>query len=149
MQSATRGARVTLDEAAPCEDAGVALALTSLFALLCVISAALQYNDPDPLRWIALYLAAGAAAVVVAWQPRAWAAPLVVAVIAAVWAGLLWAGVVDTVETSDLWKKMSEKGGKVEEMREAGGLSLVVIGGGLAAWRARRVLSAGPRRSAR
>ena len=126
----------------------MALALTSLFALLCAISAALQYNDPDPVRWIVLYLAAGAAAVVAWRQPRAWAAPLVVAVVALVWAGLLWAGVAGTVETSDLWKKMSEKGGKVEEMREAGGLSLVVIGGGLAAWRARRV-SAGLRRSAR
>ena len=126
----------------------MALALTSLFALLCAISAALQYNDPDPVRWIVLYLAAGAAAVVAWRQPRAWAAPLVVAVVALVWAVLLWAGVAGTVETSDLWKKMSEKGGKVEEMREAGGLSLVVIGGALAAWRARRV-NAGLRRSAR
>ena len=117
----------------------MALALTSLFALLCAISAALQYNDPDPVRWIVLYLAAGAAAVVAWRQPRAWAAPLVVAVVALVWAGLLWAGVAGTVETSDLWKKMSEKGGKVEEMREAGGLSLVVIGSALAAWRARRI----------
>lgn len=126
----------------------MALALTSLFALLCAISAALQYNDPDPVRWIVLYLAAGAAAVVAWVQPRAWSAPLVVAVVALVWAGLLWAGVAGTVETSDLWKRMSEKGGKVEEMREAGGLSLVVIGGALAAWRARRV-NAGLRRSAR
>lgn len=126
----------------------MALALTSLFALLCAISAALQYNDPDPVRWIVLYLAAGAAAVVAWVQPRAWSAPLVVAVVALGWAVLLWAGVAGTVETSDLWKRMSEKGGKVEEMREAGGLSLVVIGGALAAWRARRV-SAGLRRSAR
>lgn len=126
----------------------MALALTSLFALLCAISAALQYNDPDPVRWIVLYLAAGAAAVVAWVQPRAWSAPLVVAVVALGWAVLLWAGVAGTVETSDLWKRMSEKGGKVEEMREAGGLSLVVIGGALAAWRARRV-NAGLRRSAR
>lgn len=117
----------------------MAFALTSLFALLCAVSAALQYNDPDPVRWIVLYLAAGVAAVVAWWRPHAWWAPLAIALIALAWAALLWAGVIDTVETSDLWKKMSEKGGKVEEMREAGGLSLVVIGSALAAWRARRI----------
>lgn len=125
----------------------MALVSTSLFALLCAISAALQYNDPDPVRWIVLYLAAGVAAVIAWARPAAWIAPLLVAVVAIAWAALLWAGVVGTVETSDLWKKMSEKGGKVEEMREAGGLSLVVIGCALAAWAARRrAVSGAPRR---
>ena len=116
----------------------LAATLTAVFALLCATSAALQYNDPDPLRWAATYLAAGAAAVTALARPRAWWLPAVVAAGAAAWALALWTGVAGTVETSDLWRKMSEKGGKVEEMREAGGLSLVVLGCALAAWRARR-----------
>jgi hypothetical protein len=85
----------------------------------------LQYNDPDPLPWMALY---GSAAVVSAAVPhwrRGWVAAAVVAAVAAVWAASLWAGVAGVVDASDLWRKMSEKGGRVEEMREAGGLSIV------------------------
>jgi Transmembrane family 220, helix len=33
------------------------------FALLFLVAAALQWNDPDPWRWIVLYAAAGVAAV--------------------------------------------------------------------------------------
>lgn len=33
------------------------------FALLCIISAYLQLNDPDPLLWICMYLSAALAAV--------------------------------------------------------------------------------------
>ena len=61
-----------------------------------------------------------------------------VGLVAGVWAAIVWAGVLGRVEATDLWRKMSEKGGKVEEMREAGGLSLVFLGCGLAALRARR-----------
>ena len=118
--------------------AAAASTLTAVFAVLCVTSAALQYNDPDPIRWAAMYLAAGATAVAALARPGLWWTALVVAVGAAAWAALLWTGVVPSVEVSDLWRKMSEKGGKVEEMREAGGLSLVFLGCGLAALRARR-----------
>jgi hypothetical protein len=118
--------------------AATASSLTAVFAVLCVISAGLQYNDPDPIRWAALYLAAGATAVVALVRPRLWWTALAVALGAAAWAALLWSGVVTHVEPSDLWRKMSEKGGKVEELREAGGLSIVFVGCGLAALRARR-----------
>lgn len=115
--------------------AATASTLTAVFVVLCATSAALQYNDPDPLRWVALYLAAGAAALATLVRPRLWWLSLAVAAIAVTWAVLLWAGVARYVEVSDLWRKMSEKGGKVEEMREAGGLSLVVVGAALSAWR--------------
>ena len=90
------------------------------------------------IRWAALYLAAGGTAVAALARPRLWWTALTVALGAAAWAVILWTGVVPAVELSDLWRKMSEKGGKVEEMREAGGLSLVFLGCGLAALRARR-----------
>ena len=69
----------------------------------------------------------GATAVVSAAVPywrRAWLLALALGVAATAWALVLWSGVVGAVEPSDLWRKMSEKGGKVEEMREAGGLTI-------------------------
>ena len=63
-------------------------------ALLFVYAAALQYNDPDPLRWVALYLS-GAALATWRWRsqpPRfaAWG----LAAIAAGWGALLVPGIV-------------------------------------------------------
>jgi hypothetical protein len=86
--------------------------------------AALQYNDPDPVRWIAIY---GAAVVISAALPRSRAAAvpgLVVGLAAAAWAAYLAYGVWRVIGVSDLWLKMSEKGGAVEEGREAGGLAI-------------------------
>ena len=115
-----------------------AVALTSLFALLSAVSAALQYNDPDPWRWVAIYLGSGAAAVIALVQPRRWPIAALVALIAAGWAALLWSGVAGDVEATDLWRKMSEKGGRVEEMREAGGLTIAAFGCAWAALAAHR-----------
>lgn len=116
--------------------------LTILFAALCAVSAALQYNDPDPVRWIAIYLAAGAAAVAVLVRPRAWPAAIAVALVAAAWGIALWWGVAGVVDASDLWRKMSEKGGKVEELREAGGLTIAAVGAAWSALAAQRRVSA-------
>jgi tRNA(Ile2) C34 agmatinyltransferase TiaS len=84
----------------------------------------LQSNDPDPVRWMAMYGATAVTSAAVPYWRRAWLVAVAVALVAAVWAALLWSGVVGVVETSDLWRKMSEKGGRVEEMREAGGLTI-------------------------
>jgi len=105
---------------------GWLIALNVLFALLFLVSAGLQYNDPDPLRWVALYGGAAVVTVLALHTRRGWIGTLAVGAIAALWAAWLWQGLVGYVELSDLWLKMSEKGGKVEEMREAGGLSIVV-----------------------
>jgi hypothetical protein len=118
------------------------VALNLLFAALFVVSAGLQHNDPDPLRWVALYGAAAGATVVALHVRGAWAAAALLGLVAAAWAAFLWYGVNGHVEASDAWRKMSEKGGKVEELREAGGLTIV------AAWLAVSTL-AGRRRSRR
>jgi Transmembrane family 220, helix len=96
-----------------------------LMAVLCAVAVALQYNDPDPIRWMAIY---GAAAVASAALPSArWAHTLafVTLVAAALWAGLLVPQIWGKVAFTDLWRKMSEKGGAVEVEREFGGLVIV------------------------
>ena len=99
--------------------------LAYVMAALFAVCVALQYNDPDPIRWMAIY---GAAMVISALLPgrRAVALPgTIAALAAAAWSAYLAAGVWDQIALSDLWLKMSEKGGAVEEGREAGGLAIV------------------------
>jgi hypothetical protein len=123
-----------------CDDAAVsklAVALTGLFAAVCLLSAALQYNDPDPVRWIALYLASGVAAVLALVRPGSWPLAAWVAAIGAAWAIALWVDVAGEVAATDIFRKMVEKGGKVEVMREAGGLTIAFAGSAIAALAAR------------
>ena len=101
-----------------------------VFAALFAVCVALQYNDPDPIRWMAIY---GAALVASAALPlvRAarWSRPLayLTAAIAAVWGTVLLVRVWGVISPSDLVEKMSEKGGAVEEGRECGGLLIVAV----------------------
>jgi len=95
-----------------------------VMAALLAVCVALQYNDPDPIRWMAMY---GAAMVVSALLPSK--KPLVpvgyvVAAVALVWSAYLLYGVWGRMEVADLVEKMSEKGGAVEEGRESGGLAI-------------------------
>jgi hypothetical protein len=105
---------------------GWLVALNVVFAALFVWSAALQYNDPDPALWIAVYAGAAVATIAALHVRGAWIAAASVGLVAAAWAGWLWYSVAGQVEATDVWRKMAEKGGKVEEMREAGGLTIVV-----------------------
>jgi hypothetical protein len=98
-----------------------------IFAILFLISAGLQLNDPDPLRWIALYTIA---AVLSAGLPfrfeLRWPA-IIVGAIAASWCGYLLSHVVGLVGFADLFRKFHETGGVLEEAHEAGGTALVSL----------------------
>jgi hypothetical protein len=108
-------------------------------AVLFSLCVGLQENDPDPIRWMALY---GAAALTCAVLPARRVAALPAALIglfAAAWGAYLAHQVIDVLSFSDLFMKMDEKGGAVEVGREAGGLVIVatmLLGG--AAFRAMR-----------
>lgn len=97
-----------------------------LMAALFGVSAVLQYNDPDPLPWIAIYGAAAVACVLWGLRRATWPVAAPVALISAVWAALLLPGVLGHIDLSDLFLRMSEKGGRVEVGRETGGLTIVL-----------------------
>ena len=105
------------------------VALCWTLAVLFALSVGLQVNDPDPIRWMAIY---GAAAVAVAALPAAnkvWCIlGTVVGIVAAAWGAYLGSQVATKIGFSDLFLKMSEKGGAVEVGREAGGLVIVAAG---------------------
>ena len=94
-----------------------------LGALLFLGAAALQANDPDPLRWIVLYLTSAAVCALAPYRPVPVALPQGLGAIALVWAATL----IPAVLREAAWA-----GTEVE--REAGGLLLVALSAGAWVW---------------
>jgi hypothetical protein len=97
-------------------------------AMLFAFAALLQYNDPDPFRWVAVYGAACAVSLAVAARGavhRVW--PLAVGAIALTWGLVLLArasGVDVFTSMFDAWEMRSVP---IEEAREASGLLIVAV----------------------
>ena len=87
----------------------------------------LQVNDPDPIRWMLIYGAAAIATAVLPGRVIGGALAGFIGAIAIVWGLYLVHQVWGEIAFSDLWEKMSEKGGAVEVGREAGGLVIVGV----------------------
>ncbi len=100
--------------------------LNVLALLLYVFSTAVQYNDPDPLVWMAVY---GLAAVAcgVAWKrPLHWELPALLVVVALPWGSLLLAGAVGKANAQETFGVFSMGANPAaEEIREGLGLYLV------------------------
>ena len=97
------------------------------FALLCFVSVALQYNDPDPLAWMLIYAAAGGAAALPLGGRWSRVASSLVLSVALTWALFLLpegAG----IGIAEMTESMEAHGGRVEIAREAWGLLLIVTG---------------------
>jgi hypothetical protein len=96
-----------------------------LFAALFGLGAAVQYNDPDPLRWMAIYLAAAVICGLAAAGRIRWPAPAVVALVALAWAATLAPGVIGAVQPEELVSAWEMKDARVEEGREMYGLLII------------------------
>ena len=95
-------------------------------ALLFAFAAALQFNDPDPIQWIAIYTAACALSLVMFVRRRLMLAmPLAVLAIAIVWAALIAFGGPGASEYGHMFDAWEMKSPSVEEAREASGLLIV------------------------
>ena len=94
-------------------------------AVLFAFAAAVKYNDPDPLRWMAMYglgmLACGLA--LTGRLPRL--LPALVGLGALVSAGTLAPGVVGRVSVGELFQSYGMLSTAVEEGLEMGGLLIV------------------------
>ena len=104
---------------------------------LFVFAAAVQYNDPDPFAWAALYLAAAGVSFAALWLPDAWNMPATVAVVATVWAATL-APAATRASFPDLFQSWEMMSSEMEEGREFVGLLLVAAWTGYLAHRGRR-----------
>jgi hypothetical protein len=101
-----------------------------LMAVLFAIAVAVQYNDPDPLRWMAIYGLAGLGCLLALAGRLPRLLPVLVGLAALAWAATLAPGVVGQVSIGELFESYAMKSAPVEEAREMGGLLIV------AAWMA-------------
>lgn len=108
---------------------------SAAMAALFLYSAAVQLDDPDPLRWAAIYLLGAAVSAAAAAGRLPWAAGAGVASIAALWCLVL---VFRTLRGSFFDDSGREMLGIVEEGRELMGLGLIAAWCGAMAFAARR-----------
>jgi hypothetical protein len=98
---------------------------SAVIAALCVWSAYLQLNDPDPLRWVLMYLAGAAVAVVAALgKAIPWLA-FVVSFVALAWASAILPEVWNRWRPDDLMATMVPARPEIEYGRELFGLLIV------------------------
>ena len=99
----------------------------ALMLLAFLFSVTVQYNDPDPVRWMAIY---GAAAVVcgleLARRTRG-SLPAAVALVALGWAATIAPRVLGKVRFGDMFAEFEMHNVGVEESREMYGLVLVAL----------------------
>ena len=102
-------------------------AIEFVFALLFLFGALFQYNDPDPLRWMAIYLAASVSCFLAGFNNIGWQFPAAVAAIALVWA-LIWARqAFPNVRVGEMFESWEMKNVRVEEGREMYGLLIIFV----------------------
>ena len=82
------------------------IALNVLFLAMFLFSVAVQFNDPDPVRWVAIYGFAAIACIGELTRNERWSLP---------------AGI------GDLFAEFEMKNEMIEEAREAGGLLIVAL----------------------
>jgi hypothetical protein len=98
------------------------LGMAALFALAALV----QLNDPDPVRWVAIYVAACGLSMMAAGRPSVLrAATAAVGAIALAWAGLIMFHGPGASSYGHMFDEWEMKSVAVEEAREASGLLIV------------------------
>lgn len=103
--------------------------LSGVMTLLFALAVAVQYNDPDPLGWMAIYGAALVVSALAAWRPgfAPWACPAAVGAIALVWAATIAPRALGKVPLGQMFSRWEMKNVAVEENREMFGLLIVAV----------------------
>jgi hypothetical protein len=101
-----------------------------VFGLLFLLGAVVQYNDPDPLLWVAIYLAASLASFGRAMGRLPRAVPAVVGLMALGWAATLAPQVLGRGEFTSMFGAWEMANTDIEMSREFWGLIMI------AAWMA-------------
>ena len=96
-------------------------------ALLFLFGAVVQYNDPDPLRWMLIYLAAAVACVLAIAKRLRWWFAAIVGTVALVWAATLAPAAFPNVRFLEMFAAWEMANERVEEGREMYGLLLIAI----------------------
>ena len=98
--------------------------------LLFTLGAVVQVNDPDPVRWIAMYALAAAACLLSLLRRVHWTLPALLSAVALAWALTLAPRVVGRVPFREMFGAFEMRSVGIEESREMYGLLII------AAWMA-------------
>ena len=101
--------------------------LNGAMALLFLFGAAVQYNDPDPLLWMTIYLAAAVACTLAAAGRLRWWFAATVALVALAWAATLAPRAFPNVRIAEMFGAWEMANTRIEEGREMYGLLLIAI----------------------
>lgn len=101
-------------------------ALNGVMAVLFALSAAVQFNDPDPVRWVIVYaLAALLSARVAFGRPAYVPGAAVLALVAIAWAATTFVQADAMPSLGDLFEFTTMRTSNVEFVRETLGLAIV------------------------
>jgi hypothetical protein len=97
-------------------------------ALVFFFCASLQFNDPDPIQWVAIYTAAAVVSAVAAGRSERlpWYVPAVVGVAALAWSLTIAPHALAWTPLRHMFDAWEMKNVRIEENRESVGLFLVV-----------------------
>ena len=104
----------------------------TLFLLAFLASALLQYNDPDALPWVIIYLASSMLCVLAYGKNAVRLVAALLLAVSLVWIGILLPSLGD-VSLAEIFESVSMQTRAVEEAREIGGLALVALWAGVLA----------------
>lgn len=109
----------------------ITTALNTAFLIIYILSAAVQYNDPDPIRWMLVYLAAAVMCIQQLRGQRQRLLPLLLLVVSLLWMGSLLPSFVGQTTPAEIFASITMQTRAVEEAREFGGLLLVALWAGV------------------
>jgi hypothetical protein len=101
--------------------------VNGLMTAAFLFSAAVQYNDPDPVRWMAIYGAAAVVCVLAILGRGRWPLAAGVGLVTLAWALTLAPAVIGKVRFGELFEAFEMKDERVEVAREMGGLLIVAV----------------------
>lgn len=101
--------------------------LNLLFLCNYLLSIGLQYNDPDPVRWMFMYGAAAAACIIAMRRPVPRWLPTATIAVALIWMAVLMPRVLGQVGFLEMFQERGMATMKIEEGREEIGLALIIV----------------------
>jgi hypothetical protein len=113
-------------------------AADGVMLLLFTLGAVVQVNDPDPVRWIAMYALAAAACLLALLRRIHWTLPALLGAVALAWALTLAPRVVGRVPFREMFGAFEMRTVGVEESREMYGLLVIAAWMAVLTLRARR-----------